>query len=285
MNRTSLMLAAALVLLPLLGAVHGARPGDCKPGDVFESEDVRLWFHGLKGFVKVFDADASREGEEGGKGPRYSYTTGELVEVDAEGARVAWMSLEQAYPKTGECTLEDSGDALHLTFSVTDDVRAPGGTVGEATVVFSYHFNKSSQGAKFDVEAASWPWRDAEAGTLAYSFDLHAPGATLEPAENGVGMRGEDGTSRGYVEWAPNATVTYPDAHQEVSVVESETAVDGETARVTLRFTGVAAGYERLDYDPWAGIGEYVVVGGRLVGLAPVQDLVLSPARDLLGAA
>lgn len=266
---------------------EGAGGAGCKPGDVFENGEVRLWFHGKKGFVKVFDANASRQGEEGGSGAHYAYTTGEVAELDGSGRRVAWMGLEHAYPKTGACQVEETEDAVRMTLSVTDDVRASaggGGVVGQATVVFAYHFNKSSQGAKFDLRVVDWPWRSDD-GLLAYSFDVHAGGgATMDPAENGVGIRGDDGAPRGYVEWAPNATATYADGHQETAVVDADTRVDGGTARVTLAFTNATAGHTRLDYDPWAGVGPYLVVGGRLVGLAPAEATVAAVVAALVRA-
>lgn len=277
----SLAVALLLLTVPFAGLAHGGAGPACKPGDVFENGDVRIWFQGTKGFVKVFDANASREGEEGGEGSHYAYTTGEVVELGADGARLAWMGLENAYPKTGACAIEETDETVDLTFSVTDDVRAPGGRVGEATVVFAYHFNKTAQGAKFDLRVVAWPWQSGD-GLLAYSFDVQASGATLEAAENGVGVRGEDGASRGYVEWAPNATATYADGHEETSLVNATSRVSGGRAEVTLRFTNVTAGYARLDYDPWAGVGEWVVLGGRLVGLASVTSLLPAPARDAL---
>lgn len=274
-----------LVVLSLLGASLlgsaslGASAGACKPGNVFENENVRVWFHGSKGMVKVFDANESREGGEGGDGSHYSYTTGEIEEVDADGNVVASMNLGRAFPRTSDCTVEDSGDAIHMTLTLSESVRAKG-DAGEATVTFAYHFNKSSQGAKFDLRVEGWPWQSEESA-LRYAFDVHAGGATMEPAENGVGMRNADGSSRGYVEWAPNATATYEDGRQELAVVDAETRVTGSTARVVLAFTNATAGYAELDYDPWAGVGQYAVVAGRLVGLAPAEAALKTVARAL----
>lgn len=283
MRSFSFLLALSLVAVPLLAAVPSSAdaPTSCRPGNVFQNDDVRIWFHGSKGFVKVFDT--SGEGEDGG--PHFDYRTGEIVELGEDNVTLARMGLERAFPQTSGCVIEETEEWVNMTLTVTDGVKA-GTKVGEATVVFAYHFNKTSQGAKFDLEVLAWPWQ-GDASELAYAFDVHASEGTLTPAENGVGWTDANGEPRGYLEWARNATAVYADGHEETAIVDSATEMDdAQNARVELRFTNVTAGYTELVYDPWAGVGSWVVVGPLLVGLAPVEQL-LPPAlkalvRDLL---
>lgn len=284
--RLSTLLVALTVLATALAAalptLSAEAPTSCRPGNVFQNEDVRVWFHGAKGFVKVFDTNGS---EDGNGGPHFDYKTGEIVELGADNATLARMDLERAFPQTSGCAIEETEEWVNMTLTVTDDVKADG-KVGEATVVFAYHFNKTSQGAKFDLEVLDWPWQSEES-ELAYAFDVHASEGSLTPAENGIGWSDADGNARGYMEWAANATASYADGHNETAIVDGETTMDGtQNARVALRFTNVTAGYEHLVYDPWAGIGAWIVVGPLLVGLAPVEALlpanVLAAVRKLL---
>lgn len=274
MRSMSILVTLTLVAVPLMAAqpTTADAPTSCRPGDVFENDDVRIWFHGSKGFVKVFHAG----NETAGPG-HFDYNTGELVELTDGNASLARMNLERAFPQTSGCEIEETEEWVNMTLTVTDDVKSDGGKVGEATVEFVYHFNKSSQGAKFDLEVLDWPWQSDES-ELSYEFDVHASSGSLTPAENGIGWSDENGEPRGYMEWAPNATAYYPDGHNETAIVDSETTMDGtQNARVALRFTNVTAGYDELVYDPWAGVGSWIVVGPLLIGLAPVEQL-LPPA-------
>ena len=279
MSRTALVvLLAALVatsFAPSLGA-QSARA--CQPGVVFQNDDVRVWFHGHKDFFKVFDTNGTDD-----QGSHWSYATRAIEELDADGEVVARMNLGGAFPQTSECLVVETEDAVNMTLRVTDGLEAH---AGEATVTFTFHFNKSSHGAKFDLQVDQWPWSEGANHTLAFAFDLHASGATAEAASNGVGFRDANGVSRGYVEWAPNATATYADGHEETALVNSTVEASGGNADVTLRFTNATAGYESLVYDPWIGSGDYLVVGNVLVGLAPVQDVLprglASAVRKLL---
>lgn len=281
MLRPAVLLAIALCApsIAVLSTLSADAPGSCQPDAVFSNEDVRIWFQGKKGHVKVFDVNETSE-----EGSHYAYRTGEIVEVAPDGATPARMGLERAFPQTSECSVVETDEWVNMTLTVTDDVRVDGAPDGQATVTFRYHFNKSSQGAKFDLAVEGWPWQSE--GQLAYAFDVTTSGGAIEAAENGVGFRDEAGVSKGYVEWAPTATATYDDGHTEESLVDSDVAVDGQTARVVLTFTNATAGYAALDYDPWAGVGEYAIVGGLLIGLAHVEDLlppgVLGAARGLL---
>lgn len=264
-----------LLLLAVVPTLDAAKPASCRPDEAFANEEVRIWFQGQKGHIKVFDTNASDE-----RASHYSYRTGALVERDAEGAELARMGLERAFPQTSECEIVETPEWVNMTLVVTERVRAGGAEIGDATVTFAYHFNKTSQGAKFDLFVASWPWQGD--GELAYTFDVAISGGSVEAAENGVGFRDANGASQGYIEWAPNATARYDGGTRQEALVDAETVVaeSNASAEVTLRFTNATAGYALLEYDPWVGAGEYVLVLGRLVGLAPVEQLV---PRGVLG--
>lgn len=283
MTRSSVLLVTislALTFVALAPTLDAVGPTSCKPGNVFENEDMRIWFHGKKGFVKVYDTS----GSEGDGGDHYAYHTGEIVETDADGARVARMNLERAYPQTSGCVIEETDAWVNMTLTVTDDVKGEGGDLGEATVTFVYHYNKTARGAKFDLFVDAWPWQSAD-GELSYAFDVETSNGTVETAENGVGFRDSEGASQGYIEWAPNATARYADGHEEMAIVDGEASGNGTgRAQVVLRFTNVTAGYDALEYDPWVGVGEYVIVAGRLVGLAPVEALLPRGVTGLLRA-
>ncbi|HEX2021604.1 MAG TPA: hypothetical protein VHH36_02770 [Candidatus Thermoplasmatota archaeon] len=268
------LLVPALVLVAFAAPALDAASPECRPGVVFENGGLRVWFHESKGFVKVFDS-----GGEDDAGVHWSYKTGEVVERDADGAEVARMGLERAYPKTSGCSVVETEETVDLALTVTDDVKADGRPAGTATVVFAYHFNKTDRGAKFDLHVVGWPWQAD--GTLAYAFDVEIEGGAAEPAENGVGFRDADGNARGFVTWAPNATARYGDGHEETAVVDAATEADGGRARVTLAFGQAAAGYEALLYDPWVGAGAYAAVGPVLVPVAQAQNLLGRVARLL----
>lgn len=256
------MLVAASAVVPLAGA---GKPESCRPGVVFQNEDVRVWFHGAKDFFKVFD----QAGEEDAGG-HYAYAATRIVERDASGAAVATMNLQAANPQASTCVVERGGEFVNMTLSATDRLQ---GAAGSATVAFTFHFNTSSHGGKFDLDVVHWPWSAGENHTLAYGFSLESDAWTAEAASDGVGFRDGNGTSHGYVSWAPNATARYGD-HEEQSLVNATVAAEGGRAEVELAFTQVSPGYQELVYDPWMGSGDYAIVAGHLVGLAPLEDLL-----------
>ena len=133
MRQFPILLALSLLAVPALAAFGTATaPTSCRPGDVFANEDVRIWFHGAKGFVKVFDNNESNDNQ-----GHYDYKTGELVEVSADGVELARMNLERAFPQTSGCTIEETDEWVNMTLTVTDDVKSAGGVVGHATVEFA----------------------------------------------------------------------------------------------------------------------------------------------------
>lgn len=284
MTRTlSLLTVFALVstALAVAPALSADAPESCRPGNVFQNEDVRIWFHGSKGFVKVFDTNGTDD-----EGTHYQYKTIAVQERVVNGSAVhAWMNLERAYPQSSTCTVEETNEWVNMTITITDRVQPGAGgegpTLGDATVTFSYNFNKTANGAKFDLQVDSWPWQQPDT-ELAYTFDVHVAGGSIESAENGVGFRDSNNMSQGYITWAANATAHYDDGHNETALVDSDTAIDGDTARIDLRFTNVTAGYESLVYDPWIGVGEYIIVGGILVGLAPIEEILPRGVMSLL---
>lgn len=253
---------------------------DCGPSFVAENDDVRLWFHGTKAFVKTFVKDEDGNGLEG----MYETTSEAIVERD-DNATVAELNLERAYPQSSTCTVEENGTHVNITYEVTDAaVREPGedgALLGTADVTFAYRFNKSADGAKFDVVIEDWPWQGD--GELAYDFDVDADGFTIEAAENGVGFRDAEGDAEGFISWAPNATARYEDGHEEEAIVDSTTQVDGSHADIRLRYTNVTEGYVELVHDPWLGTGAYVIVGPLLIPVAQVDDVVDSVTPSLPG--
>ncbi|HLE96130.1 MAG TPA: hypothetical protein VI997_02065 [Candidatus Thermoplasmatota archaeon] len=263
------------------GAPHGdgATPGkpSCNPSQVFENDEVALWFQGHKEHVQVTNKNSTT-----GEGT-YSYKSREIREVDAANATVRYMNVGRAFPQSSTCEIHDSAESAHMWLNVTDAVRNKhGGEAGSATVSFAWHFNKSDNGAKFDLLVFDWPWADATEGSghrLAYEFTMTAGGAlVLEPASNGVGVRNTTGTPVGFVMWAPNATVTYADFTEKTANVTSNTTGGPNEVRVVLTFVDVEPGYVKLDYDPWVGVGKYVIVLDRLIALEP---LLPSEARGL----
>lgn len=252
---------------------------DCGPSVVAENDDVRLWFHGTKAFVKVFVKDGDGAGLEG----MYQTTSEAIVELDGGGDAVAVLNLERAYPQHSTCEVEEDANFVNVTYTVTDAaVRAPeggdgdGALLGDANATFAYRFNKSSDGAKFDVVVEDWPWQTDD-GELAFDLDVDAGGFTIEPAENGLGFRDGEGDEEGFITWAMNATATYEDDHEEEAIVDSNVTVSGSHADVRLRYTNVSAGYVHLLHDPWVGTGPYVIVGPLLVPVAQLDDLVPLP--------
>jgi hypothetical protein len=263
-------------------------PTSGKPGFAYQSEDLSVWFHGKKGFVKVFRGNQS----DPDNSSVYSYHTGAIVERDAANRTLAIMNLERAYPQSSNCTITDDGEFVNMTITITDDVKAVGrgnslathghashparggtgtpSSLGQATVSFVYHFNKTSNEAKFDVDLAGWPWLGGVG--LAYQFSVDAEGATVQTADNGVGIVNATGAQVGFIEWADHATVTYADDHEEEAGVESNATSDGGHAAVTLAFTDVDPGYVSLAYDPTLGVGLWLIVGGHLVA-APVPSV------------
>lgn len=256
-------------------------PDSCKPEYLLENEDVRIWFHGKKGMTKVWTKNNS-SGEIDGM---YMYKTTDIVELDENNNTVARMNLERAYPQTSSCEVIETEEFLNVTFVVTDDVKpASGGpSAGQATVTWAYHFNKTASGAKYDLFVADWPWQ-SNSSELQYDFTVHSADLTIEDAENGLGFRDQDGDTRGYIEWAPNATAEYDDDTNQTAIVDSYVSNDGSNAAVGLRFTNVTAGYSFLDYDPWAGAGDYIIVLNRLIGLGFVRAALPQEARALYDA-
>lgn len=278
-----LLVTAALATTALsLPPVNAGQGQHCKPGVAFENDEVRIWWHAKKPMLHILDKNTSS-----GAG-QYDYKSDALVELDADGNAVSSMNLHRAHPDASVCTVEEDEEFVNLTLTWTDVVKGTtGGPIGESTVTFAYHFNKSAYGAKFDLIVNDWPWaEDAEDHTFAYDFGMLANHLELEPAENGVGVKDENGQSQGYVEWAENATATYEDGSEDEANVTASWEGDAHKLDLRLEFEGVEGGYVELYYDPWMGIGDYVIVLGRLIGLAPVEQ-ALPPAvgralRDLL---
>ncbi len=264
----------ALLLVTFTPALKADQPTSCKPGVVFQNGDVRVWFQGKKDLFKVFDANGSDDAG----GSRYQYQARAIEERDAEGNVVATMNLERAFPQTSSCAVTTEGGFVNMSLLVTDSLE---GRAGEATVGFTFHFDTSSHGGKFDLDVARWPWAPGENHTLDFGFALDASGWSVEPAGDGVGFRDSNGTAHGYVSWAPNATARYADGHEENATVNGTVAAAGSHADVSLAFTNVTSGYDELVYDPWMGSGDYLVVAGHLVGLAPVEDAL---PRGLTGS-
>lgn len=262
----SLVIVASFAVLAV---APGKGPGNqgasdtedaCRPQIALENDRVKLWFQGLKGHVQVFDLSDNATQQV------YTYQTKAVVEL-VDGAPLAVLDLGRAWPQASTCTIDEHADGVHITYTVTTDVHGTTGkTVGQAEATFAFHYDASEDGAKFDVHVDGWPWQ-SNASILAYDFTVRSP-LTIEAAENGVGFR-EGPDSRGYVEWAPNATALYDDGHNETAIVQGETVVgDGNhTAEIRLAFTNVTTGYLALDYDPFIGVGEYFIVGGRLIPL------------------
>lgn len=279
----SLSLTAAILLVVTALSAGTAAPGglpgapeltngppDCLPGDALENDNVRLWFQGLKGHVKVFDNTDDNESH------LYTYNTGAVVEEDGNGTPVAEMDLGRAFPQTSECEVEETDEYVNLTLTITDNVRplqGGGRSVGEATVTFAYNFNKSANGAKFDLIVEDWPWQTDD-GLLKYEFTVQSP-QNMTVAENGIGFSdNETGEPKGHLEWAANATARYDDGSEEESIVESETNETANKVDVGLRFTNVTAGYVELDYDPWASMGDWIIIANILISLDPIEALV-----------
>lgn len=294
MSRRTLLLVSLLLVSSVIAPVALAKPGGvpgkptgedkapghpgCLPGDALENDDVRIWFHGSKSFVKVFDKV---------HGGHYQFKSSALYELDSEGTPVAKLNLERAAPQHSTCEVTEDETFVNVTFEVTEEVRAAtGGSVGEATVLFKYKFNKSALGAKFDLIVEDWPWaEEATSHELAYDLSVTAGELTLESADNGVGIRNETGTV-GFVEWAENATVTYENGTEAEANVTSEATGDEHHLDIRLTFTEVEGGYVHLFMDPWLYVGDYLIVAGHLIGLARFEELLppaLSrPVRGLL---
>lgn len=249
----------------------------CRPQIALENDRVKLWFQGLRGHVQVFDLsdDTTQQA--------YTYQTRAVVEI-LDGVPVASLDLGRAWPQASTCTIDEHADGVDITYTVTAQVRSNAAQpLGQTRATFAFHYDSTENGAKFDLHVDGWPWQ-SDASLLAYDFSVRSP-LTIVAAENGVGFR--QGTApRGYIEWAPNATAHYGDGLNESALVQGETTMgDGNhTADVRLAFTNVTAGYAALQYDPFIGVGEYVIVKGRLVpdgGASWPLPEPLRPAADL----
>jgi hypothetical protein len=272
----AILLASLAAFAPTLPA---AAPPSCHPGFVFQNDNMSVWFHGKKGFVRVFEGNQSDESN----ASAYDYQTGAIHERDAHGRLVAWMNLERAYPQTSTCTITHDGDNTTMAITITDDVHAGpggGGFLGQATVAFTYHFNSSTRGAKFDLDVQDWPWQST--GELDYEFQVAVQNGTVQPASNGIGFTDAQNMSMGYVNWSSNATAHYADGHTENATVASSVTNTTSTADVDLTFTNATAGYTWLDYDPVFGIGPFVIVGGQLVAV-PVPYVPVPGAARIFG--
>lgn len=280
MRSTSVLVSLLFLGVFALAAIptQAIAPTSCRPGNAFESDDVRIWFHGSKAFFKVFDTN-----ESSGQTKHFDYQSAQLAELGDENETLASMDLGRAFPQTSSCTVEETDEFVNMTIVVTDDVHAEGGIVGDATVTVAYHFNKSAHGAKFDLFVEDWPWQ-GDQSELAYAFRVHTSDGSLVPAENGLGWQDDEGNARGYIEWAPNATAFYADGHNETAIVDGETTMSGDqNARVELRFTQASAGYTLLEYDPWVGAGLWIIVGVVLIGLGPAEDVLQRVVEALSG--
>ncbi len=260
---------------------------DCQMTTIVDNDEARVKFHGMKAMFHVWSKDEAGTAE-----GKYLYKTKAIREEDAENTTVAWVNLENAQPLSSTCEITTEDEWVNVTYTATEDVRAAGdgahdgGQLGQAVIEFRYHFNTSDNSAKFDLNVQDWPWQGD--GTLAYDFTVSSDW-TIEPAENGLGFRGDDGETKAFVQWAPNATAYYEDGHNETAVVDSATTVDegedgGNAAFVTLNFTQASPGYVELDYDPTVGAGSYLIIAGILM----VTDTTLPlPERinDLVWAA
>lgn len=275
------MLRRSLITLTLIMSVAalGAAPAalSCGPDTAFESEDVRVWFQGLKGHVKVFNLAQDPEGADA----TYQFKTAALTEYDGDQA-VASMHLGRAFPHgTEACTVEietetdENGNEAEvgraLTWTVVGDVRAGNASVGTATVTLRWHFRNQDDGTKFDLFVEQWPWQAD--GELAFAFDVTAAGG-FEEAENGLGIRNADGTPGGHISWDAEFTARYDDGEDQVGTVEGTPEVDGNSATIELRFTGVEPGYDELIYDPWVGVGAYLIVGPVLLAESTLQSVL-----------
>ena len=263
---------AVVLVLGFLPAVAVPSSG-CGPDTAFSNDQVRIWFQGFKGHIKVENVSAD--------GASFSLKTIALTERAGDQV-LGSMNLERAYPQdTSECSATQEGDEVTIVYGVTAPVRDPGGgTIDDARVRFVFHFNTADNGSKFDLLVEDWPWQSSES-TIGFDLTLAAQDAVAEPAENGVGFRDSDGTARGYVSWDPEFVATYDDGHEETGTVQSGTEAEGGTADVHLEFTGVTPGYRSLLYDPWMGVGPYVVLGPILLG---DRDLgVVLDALSLIG--
>jgi hypothetical protein len=272
------MRAVALTLAMLItatalgaGAIGQAPLGDpgqpgCLPGNALENDNVRIWFHGFKGFVKVFDRTNGEDEL------LYAYTTGAVWETDGEGAQVAHMKLDRAFPQWSACEIEETEGHVNMTLVIDAVVRDPqGGFLGESTATFAYKFNKTANGAKFDVIVDDWPWQSN--GTMSYGFTVKSD-ANMTVASNGIGFTNETGEPRGHIEWAMNATARYDDgSEQEATVVSDAQQSDGKVD-IALEFTNVTAGYVQLDYDPWASMGDWIIILDRLISLDSLEQAV-----------
>jgi hypothetical protein len=247
--------------------------------------EVRAWLAGHQDLFEVFDANGSDD-----EGAGHPHQAMGLVERDADGRAVGTLNLASAFPRTSACTVTTEGGFVNMSMVVTDNLEGNGPAV---TVGFTFHFNTTSHGGKFDLDVASWPWSAGADHTLAFGFALDAPGWTAEPASDGVGFRDANGTAHGYVSWAPNATARYADGHEEQAVVNGTVDAQGGHADVALAFTNATAGYDELICDPGLGSGDCVVVAGPLVGLGPSRTrcparsaapcaACLEPAREVL---
>jgi hypothetical protein len=269
MKRSILLLVLSMLLPPPPAIAANA----CGPSTAFENDDVKIWFQGFKGHFQIDNRS---------NGLSYDVQT-DGIEERVSGAPAATMDLGHAFPKqTDTCTVEEADGVVTVTFSVTADVKradhadAGGGAnvIGEATATYVVHFNTADNGSKFDLHVTGWPWQQQDS-ILAFNVDLDAgEGTAVEAAENGVGFRDANGEPIGSFTWAPEFTARYADDTEQTGTVESATATDGSSADVDLSFTNVTAGYDELVYDPWMGVGPYVVVGPLLINDGPIVEIL-----------
>lgn len=294
MIRKSMLLALTLVLTAAVPAVapgHGqagaassnadAHPACLPNRAVVDNEDVRIGFHGAKFKIQVFKKNSTTGGNDG----MYQYKSLGIDELGEDNETLASLNLGNAEPKDSTCTIEENRNWVNVTWTATEPVRTPGEgdgpTVGDATVELVYHFNKTDDSAKFDLNVTSWPWQ-SDNSELDYEFEVESEWV-IEPAENGLGFRDEDtGEPEAFITWAPNATATYEDDHEEEAIVDANTTGSDHRTTTSLRFTNVTAGYVELDYDPTVAVGAYIIVADLLVPLADLPSPVRRLVQDLV---
>lgn len=280
MKRLGVTLAVLLVVStagPLVGTSGAEEHNDpaCDPGNIVDNDDLRIWFQGKKGQLQLHKKNVTDGSEDGS----YQYKQLAIRELDEGNETVAKLNLENAEPMDSSCEVERTGDWVNVTYTVTDGVADPGlgSDPDTADVTFVYHFNTNSSDAKFDLVVEDWPWH--QEGELVYDFEATSDEWDIEAAENGLGFRdNETGEPEAVIEWAPNATATYKDGHEEEARVNSTTEGDEDHVTVNLQFTQASPGYVELDYDPTVAVGPYIIVGDILVSTTAVRQ----PVRDIL---
>lgn len=288
------LMAAIVAAAPLVGAQSAQTGAEVKEdGDKFVlvNEDITVWFHGKKPFLKVFPTSAGEDNESAA----FSYKFHSVVEYrDLNGDDlpsnteiVSSLSLERASGWMVETSEENGTVVLNLTLEapvktaagvLPDGVEIPTDQTARVSLVFTLssetvtvdtgdaNVTVPTHAVKYDFVVDEWPTAQGSDSRLA--LEARVTG-TLDAADalglSGAAVADANATQTGFVAWTDNATgVTLDGEEVEVPVVTeirgaadasdplSTSAENATTSRLVHTYD--VADLASLVHDPFIGV-------------------------------